>query len=136
MNIQKLFKPYIVRRKNGQCQVLIPLVELDELCDRISVELTGEKVNEIVEIQMGQDVFMAYHSLFGDVSACKGFYTYDWRDVKVVKSSKILRNEMCFVHRLGNISKHLFSYYQNSKIYIDKLIWPDEIINVIESYCG
>ena len=35
MNIQKLFKPYIVKRKNGQCQVLIPLIELDELCERI-----------------------------------------------------------------------------------------------------
>ena len=33
--IQKLFKPYIVKRKNGQCQVLIPLVELDELCEKI-----------------------------------------------------------------------------------------------------
>ena len=39
MNIQKLFKPYIVRRKNGQCQVLIPLIELDELCDKIIKEL-------------------------------------------------------------------------------------------------
>jgi len=36
MNIQKLFKPYFVRRKNGQCQVLIPLVELDELCEKIN----------------------------------------------------------------------------------------------------
>jgi len=35
MNIQKLFKPYFVNRKNGQCQILIPLVELDELCDKI-----------------------------------------------------------------------------------------------------
>ena len=34
-NIQKLFKPYIVKRKNGQCQVLIPLVELDDLCEEI-----------------------------------------------------------------------------------------------------
>ena len=32
MNIQKLFKPYIVERKHGQCQVLIPLIELDALC--------------------------------------------------------------------------------------------------------
>ena len=37
--IQKLFKKYIVTRKNGQCQVLIPLVELDELCDRIEKKL-------------------------------------------------------------------------------------------------
>ena len=36
MNIQKLFKPYFVRRKNGQCQVLIPLVELDDLCEKIN----------------------------------------------------------------------------------------------------
>ena len=34
-NIQKVFKPYIVKRKNGQCQVLIPLVELDDLCLKI-----------------------------------------------------------------------------------------------------
>uniref|UniRef100_A0A6M3K9F4 Uncharacterized protein n=1 Tax=viral metagenome TaxID=1070528 RepID=A0A6M3K9F4_9ZZZZ len=39
MNIQKLFKPYIVKRKNGQCQVLIPLVELDELCAKIETLL-------------------------------------------------------------------------------------------------
>ena len=37
MNIQKLFKPYIVKRKNGQCQILIPLVELDELCEKIEM---------------------------------------------------------------------------------------------------
>ena len=37
MTIQKLFKPYIVTRKNGQCQVLIPLIELDELCDKIEI---------------------------------------------------------------------------------------------------
>ena len=36
MNIQKLFKPYFVKRKNGQCQVLIPLIELDDLCDKIT----------------------------------------------------------------------------------------------------
>ena len=35
MNIQKLFKQYIVRRKKGQCQILIPLIELDELCNEI-----------------------------------------------------------------------------------------------------
>lgn len=35
MNLQKLFKPYFVRRKHGQCQVLIPFVELDELCEKI-----------------------------------------------------------------------------------------------------
>ena len=34
MNIQKLFKPYFVGRKNGQCQVFT-LVELDELCEKI-----------------------------------------------------------------------------------------------------
>ena len=35
ITIQKLFKQYIVKRKNGQCQILIPLVELDELCKKI-----------------------------------------------------------------------------------------------------
>lgn len=33
--VQQLFKPYIVERKNGQCQILIPLIELDELCSKI-----------------------------------------------------------------------------------------------------
>jgi len=33
--ISKLFKPYFVKRKNGQCQILIPLVELDELVNKI-----------------------------------------------------------------------------------------------------
>lgn len=48
MSIQKLFKPYFVKRKNGQCQVLIPLVELDELCDKIeSLLLPPEGVNSV-----------------------------------------------------------------------------------------
>ena len=42
MNIQKLFKSYVVRRKNGQCQVLIPLVELDELCEKIEGVLSNK----------------------------------------------------------------------------------------------
>jgi len=45
MNIQKLFKPYFVRQKNGQCQVLIPLVELDELCESI-LRVCGDPVSE------------------------------------------------------------------------------------------
>ena len=49
MNIQKLFKPYIVTRKNGQCQILIPLIELDDLCDKIEnvcrdAHMQGERV--------------------------------------------------------------------------------------------
>jgi len=35
MNLQKLFKPYIVRRENGQCQILIPLIELDNFCNKL-----------------------------------------------------------------------------------------------------
>ncbi len=42
--IQKLFKPYIVKRKNGQCQVLIPLVELDELCEKIEENINKRKI--------------------------------------------------------------------------------------------
>jgi len=129
VNIQKLFKPYIVKRKNGQCQILIPLVELDELCEKIELNLTG-RVDKIVEIQMGQDVFMAYHSLFGDVSDGKGFCTYGWHDVKVVKSWKILRNEICFMYNHGNTSNHLFNYH------LGRRILPTEITDVIESYCG
>ena len=37
MSVQKLFKPYIVKRNHGQCQVLIPLIELDELCEKIEL---------------------------------------------------------------------------------------------------
>ena len=44
MNIQKLFKPYIVNCRNGQCQVLIPLVELDELCEKIVAALYAENL--------------------------------------------------------------------------------------------
>ena len=35
MGIQKLFKPYFVKRNHGQCQILIPLIELDKLCEKI-----------------------------------------------------------------------------------------------------
>lgn len=41
--IQKLFKPYIVNRKHGQCQILIPLIELDDLCYQILEKLKGTK---------------------------------------------------------------------------------------------
>jgi len=41
VKIQKLFKPYIVRRKNGQCQVLIPLIELDDLCGKIEQTISN-----------------------------------------------------------------------------------------------
>lgn len=34
--VYKIFKKYIVRRDNGQCQVLIPLIELDNLVIRIT----------------------------------------------------------------------------------------------------
>jgi len=33
--VYRQYKPYIVRRNNGQCQVLIPLIELDNLVIRI-----------------------------------------------------------------------------------------------------
>jgi len=51
MNIQKLFKPYFVRRKNGQCQVLIPLVELDELCEKIESYRNQELEAEIERLK-------------------------------------------------------------------------------------
>jgi hypothetical protein len=41
--IQKLFKPYIVKRKNSQCQVLIPLIELDDLCYQILRKIKVDK---------------------------------------------------------------------------------------------
>jgi len=33
--ISKLFKPYFVKRRNGQCQILFALTELDALIERI-----------------------------------------------------------------------------------------------------
>ena len=33
--ITKLFKPYIVRQNNGQCQILLPLIELDNFVESI-----------------------------------------------------------------------------------------------------
>jgi len=54
MNIQQLFKPYIVPRKNGQCQVLIPLVELDELCEKIR-----EHVISSLSSSEAIDIFMS-----------------------------------------------------------------------------
>jgi hypothetical protein len=47
LSIQKIFKPYIAKRKNGQCQVLIPLVELDEVCDAI-LKLFKERMLELI----------------------------------------------------------------------------------------
>lgn len=34
-NVTRLFKPYFVRRQNGNCQVLFALTELDDLIKRI-----------------------------------------------------------------------------------------------------
>lgn len=42
--IHRLFKPYIVRRKNGYCTVLIPLPELDELIVKICKRLDKKKM--------------------------------------------------------------------------------------------
>jgi hypothetical protein len=47
LSIQKIFKPYIAKRKNGQCQVLIPLVELDEVCDAIT-KLFNEEMLRLI----------------------------------------------------------------------------------------
>jgi len=44
--IRKLFKPYIVRRKNGQCQILIPLIELDEFVEKIILTSQEDKLRE------------------------------------------------------------------------------------------
>lgn len=60
MSIQKLFKPYIVTRKNGQCQVLIPLVELDELCKKIeewNMEIRCEHCNGAKWKSLNKDVY-------------------------------------------------------------------------------
>lgn len=37
--ITELFKPYIVKRSAGNCQVLFPLTELDNLVDKIIEEV-------------------------------------------------------------------------------------------------
>jgi hypothetical protein len=50
LSIQKIFKPYIAKRKNGQCQVLIPLVELDEVCDAI-LKLFKEMIGDDEEVK-------------------------------------------------------------------------------------
>ena len=34
--IVKLFKPYLVKRERGQCQILIPLIELDVFVNKIA----------------------------------------------------------------------------------------------------
>ena len=47
--IQKEFKPYIVKQANNQCQVLIPLIELNDLCKRIKQRLFYEFCEECDE---------------------------------------------------------------------------------------
>jgi len=41
--ITKLFKKWIVKRANGQCQILFPLCELDNFVNEILLEI--KKVN-------------------------------------------------------------------------------------------
>ena len=81
MNIEKLFKPYIVTRKNGQCQVLIPLIELDELCDKIEI-MSLEK--------QGHSNHCACRQVWGDGECeCdlyeKGYDPYAWQNLKKLK---------------------------------------------------
>ena len=68
MNIQKLFKPYFVRRKNGQCQVLIPLVELDELCEKINRLYFPENITETTGAQSEtiRETFKKVEEIIGD----------------------------------------------------------------------
>lgn len=44
--ITKLFKPYFVRRPNGNCQVLFALTELDDLVERITKILPPQRSEE------------------------------------------------------------------------------------------
>lgn len=41
--ITKLFKKYIAKRPNGNCQILFALTELDDFVDEILIEIGGEK---------------------------------------------------------------------------------------------
>ncbi len=43
LKIKERLKPYFVRRNNGQCQILIPLIEMDELVDNIIFDMKGSK---------------------------------------------------------------------------------------------
>jgi len=54
MLIQKLFKEYIVRREKGQCQILIPLSELDELCERIEMIYNQPLINNSGDSEKGK----------------------------------------------------------------------------------
>ena len=56
MNIQRLFKPYIVKRDHGQCQVLIPLVELDDLCERIERGMNATPVSCISDYEYAASI--------------------------------------------------------------------------------
>ena len=38
-----LFKKWIVKRNKGQCQILIPLIELDNLVKEILIQLKAKK---------------------------------------------------------------------------------------------
>jgi len=40
-SIQQIFKPWIVRRPRGNCQIVFALTELDDICGQIK-ELYGE----------------------------------------------------------------------------------------------
>ena len=41
---RKVFKPHIVKRGKGQCQILFPLSELDNICDEIIANLVVERL--------------------------------------------------------------------------------------------
>ena len=56
-NIQKLFKKYIVKRPNGNCQVLFALTELDDLCmeiySSVNKEIADEFLTELKRLKEG-----------------------------------------------------------------------------------
>jgi hypothetical protein len=41
--IASIFKPWIVKRPNGGCQVLFPLTELDNIIDKVVEEVLNEQ---------------------------------------------------------------------------------------------
>ena len=55
INMQSLFKKWIVKRPKGMCQILFSLTELDNFCDEIREKIFEDKVLDILDIIKQQE---------------------------------------------------------------------------------
>ena len=73
IRITRLFKKWIVKRPNGQCQILFPLTELDKFVDEILLEIDDQTTGEKCQIcgKRYDYVYRVSDKLWGKITGIK-----------------------------------------------------------------